>query len=381
MPIPQIIASIGSFLGNMGTAAAGASSLANLIGLGGNQTRVRREDFDHHQNLADVGNPREIRRQSQFLEGIAPAQANAYNTYQDATYAEDTRREIERQNAMNPVQAANDLAYMDTVYAGTSAWERLGSNAAPSISAPAPTDGAPRSGQPTDQMQSITPLVTTALQAENQKEIAFLNNMTSLAQTRMQTDDGNLPRSQGLAAAASAVASNAQAILTGVETDNKRPGGVDYNLKDAQTVQAREGARATRIGTFVDSTVKMFSLMGKEEVDLGIYKLSTIPGAEPFINALGQSLAADDDEMAAYGTSKDMTAIADAMKNLDTAAQSKVIREVAQIAAILGGTAKAGVGFLDDITRVFKPQRTTTYRSKNTDKGWEEETTTTKKYR
>jgi|NOAtaT_7_FD_contig_123_36267_length_5352_multi_4_in_0_out_0_8 hypothetical protein len=240
--VAKALPSIGKFLTGAGSAAAGLSSIGSLLGIGSNQSRIRREDFDHHQNLADVANPREIARQSAFLEGIAPAQAGAYNTYQDATHGQDTQREITRMQAMAPVQAQTDLQYMDTVYAGTSPWERLGSNAAPSISAPAPTDyrsqGTDSQGflqalvpLLTSQMNNDTQLKTALIQAQTSKEVAGVQSDTSIKTTGMtndtskeivdvQTAGGTVPVNTALKLASEKIVSDAQ--VENIEASTQR---------------------------------------------------------------------------------------------------------------------------------------------------------------
>ena len=134
--------------GGLSDAVLGAVSGAASNAINPANNRVSQADNTHAQNLLDQNNPREIGRQSSFLTGVAPAQGAAHNIFQDATYGEDTRRQIERTQALAPVEAETDLAYMDKVYAGTSAWERLGSSAAPSLSDPGPADQPRRRRRP-----------------------------------------------------------------------------------------------------------------------------------------------------------------------------------------------------------------------------------------
>lgn len=201
---------LNSILGPVGAGVGNSISQA----LFGRQDRLSGRDFRHYQNLMDQGNTREIARQREFLPGIAPAQGQAYNIFQDATFMPDVNRQIAGMEAMNPVQARLDKEYMDTVYAGTSAWERLGSNAAPSLSIPGPSQPnntrAPTGG---DFLGSLAPLVsaglssetqlkTATIQSQTQKEIAQMQQTTELAKARMQTAEGQLPHAQARLAAA-----------------------------------------------------------------------------------------------------------------------------------------------------------------------------------
>ena len=92
----------GSFLGDMTT--------------GKTEGRMSNEDYQFNQDLldssapreakrtntiADITTPNEIKNRGAFLEGVAPAEANAYNTKQDLTYAADTQRDIARTKAQS----------------------------------------------------------------------------------------------------------------------------------------------------------------------------------------------------------------------------------------------------------------------------------------
>lgn len=95
----------------------GGASLFGSIGPDrqGNNGLMNDAQFDRHQRQLNRGNPQEIARQNEFLAHTAPTNAMVYNYMQDQTYARDTARYQER---------------MDTLYDGTSPWERLGSSAA-----------------------------------------------------------------------------------------------------------------------------------------------------------------------------------------------------------------------------------------------------------
>jgi len=329
--LPALASAATSFIAGAGQTAGGA--VANSL-LGGSATRVRREDVDHNQNMADLVNPREIARQSAFLTGIAPAQADAYNTYQDATHAADTTREVNRLQTMAPVQAQADLQYMDTVYAGTSPWERLGSSAAPSISAPNPTGGAPSRATP-DMGSQFLPLIQAQIQADtardvaginamSQQSIARMNNETSLKSVGIQTDDGNLPKQQTASAAA-------QQMLAEAQTDS----AVASTQKTYQDIN--------------NSTVANFlALIPTESVDLGLYKYSQRPGWQSILPILTSELAPGDKR----------NSINAAIAKMPAPEINSVKRDALQMAAILGkGTqaAMSGGKFLQGLFKSKKP--------------------------
>lgn len=185
-----------AFLESLGTAAASSASSALAGGLGnliagaisGNaEGRISHERFMENEQRADWHAEREVERQGDFLENIAPRQASAYNTYQDDTYANDTARQIGRVQDMSS-------------QLGMSPWElNQGSAATPS---PAADFGGPRE-QPTggrEFLQSLTALKTAEMQNKTQLQIAAMNNQTSLQNTAMQTDQGELPKANTLLA-------------------------------------------------------------------------------------------------------------------------------------------------------------------------------------
>lgn len=160
----------GSFLGQaFNTLVAGAT--------GGFKGRPQWRDLQFMNDATNRLWPDEIKRQGQFLEGLAPSQgaametlaphqAAAYNTYQDATFGADTARQTDRIKSM-----ASGL--------GMSPWEITGAGGAtplPSPSGPMPQGAQGRNPMP-DFLSALTPL-----------KIAEMSNKTSLMQTKMQSD-------------------------------------------------------------------------------------------------------------------------------------------------------------------------------------------------
>src|SRR5690242_9865393 len=93
-----------------------ASTLFNTLIAGASGGFKQRPQWRDLQFMNDATNrlwPDEIKRQGQFLQGIAPSQAMAYNDYQDRTYSEDTNRQINR------IQQTGDAL-------GMSPWEVTG---------------------------------------------------------------------------------------------------------------------------------------------------------------------------------------------------------------------------------------------------------------
>jgi len=302
---------------NVGNSVGGAVSNGLSGLLGGASDRVRREDVEHNQNMADIVNPREIRRQSQFLTGIAPAQAEAYNTYQDATHAADTAREVTRLQTMAPVQAQTDLQYMDTVYAGTSPWERLGSSAAPSISAPNPTSGAPQRAT-ADVGSQFLPLITAQIAADTQKQTAMIAASSQQSIAKMQTDaqlkavgiqtnDGKLPEAQTAVAAAQELQTLAQTDKTGAETE-----AIDQDMR----IKAAE---------------MISKLTPSEVIDLGVMRYEHKPGWKKILPLL----------TAENGAGNRRSEIESVIKNLPADQWAGTRRDMLELAGMLGKGAGA----------------------------------------
>lgn len=191
------------FLEDMTAATGLAGSIGSLLG----KSQISNRDYDHAQNLADKGNPREIQRQGAFLEGLAPSQANAYNTYQDQTYTQDTQRQTDRIKSMS-----SGL--------GMSPWEITGSGGANPLPSPQQSQGnSSASGQ---FMSQLIPL-----------KIAKMNANTQLASTKMQTDaqmkvagvtpqKGSVQEQQRLQAIAQRTLTDSHSVLAGAQTDAAR---------------------------------------------------------------------------------------------------------------------------------------------------------------
>jgi len=157
------IASGGSFLKDI-------ASMASIFS-GGLKSQTSNRDYQHQQNLLDSGNPREIKRQAAFLEGLAPSQGAAYNTIQDATYAQDTQRQTDRIQTMG-----SEL--------GMSPWEITGSPGSSPL--PSPTGPAPQNNN-AQYLSTLAQMQSSVNQNKTALKIAAMNNDTALKTTAMQT--------------------------------------------------------------------------------------------------------------------------------------------------------------------------------------------------
>lgn len=121
-----------------------------------------------------------INRSNIFLEGTTPTNANAYNTYQDMTYGQDTARMSQR---------AKDL--------GMSNWELLGKGA----TSPVQSFGDQKAGD-TQFLSQQMPLKIAEMQARTQLANTFLQTQTAKDINNQQTQSGALPAKQVEEAAA-----------------------------------------------------------------------------------------------------------------------------------------------------------------------------------
>lgn len=145
----------GDVLGGISSGLGALGQAKDLI-KGPESSVLSNKDFNRSQSQLDTANTNEVGRQSSFLTGVAPARAEAHNTYQNDTFAEDTRRTKER---------------MDTLYPGTSAWERLGSPGSAPLPAPSGGESNPAASPQ---------FLAQATQAATQLKAAKINQQTSL---------------------------------------------------------------------------------------------------------------------------------------------------------------------------------------------------------
>lgn len=301
----QALAQAGQFLAGVGQAAGGLSSFGQLLGIG--KDRISNRDYQFYQDLADSGNPREIKRQNEYLAGVTPTQikaqndflagttptqiqtqndftsgtigseidaqnrmtretapvnAEAYNQYQDMTFGEDTRRAQER---------------MDTLYAGTSPWERLGigpANPIPSASYTADT-GSPGGvapggrGDPSAFLSQLVPIKTAEIASRTALAQTAMQNRNAIELENIRQGKGNLAKSQislnKANEAATALTSKASA-----------------DLMSTQAAVADNRAVLDTIQTFIQA-------LPEQVVDLGIIQEKSRPGAKAILKLADQA--------------------------------------------------------------------------------------------
>lgn len=300
---------------------------AGALGINFGKSQVSNRDYQHQQNLLDSGNPREIARQSQFLEGLAPSQANAYNTIQDATYSEDTARQTERIQSMG-----EDL--------GMSPWELTGASGAAPL--PSPTGPAAQNNN-AQYMGNLTQLRSAQMQNETALRIAAMNNQTQLETTKMQTDTQRYGADVG---------ADTTKIVANLNTANGKVAITQAELSAQQKMEsmAREGLiydqqRATQNSVYIDTARLLAELAGKTEFSIpGIYKRTQTNGAKG-ISAIADMQGENSTAVAKYISSMSADEFAELNKDL------KHIEEFIAlgVGASAGGMAKGAAGFLGDM--------------------------------
>lgn len=309
-----------AFLETLSTAAqvgGDIASLAKLFGLGKDRPSWRDMQFmmDTSERLA----PRDIALQGQYLEGLAPHQAAAYNEYQGATYGEDTQRQIDR------IKSTGEQL-------GMSPWEIMGQGGAAPLPAPAYGGGgqAPQKG---DYLQSIP------------VKIAEMNNKTALAQTAMQTATqeriasqqtagGELPKKQVLESAARTILAE----------------------QDTMTSKAREresliSGSATQNRQWLESIGTLAQWAGTTEINVGGVIKQNANNEYPALVKMYQSLVNDDKP------TSEQDAINAYVSRLPADQFQRLERDAKRAArAVLSLAADTGKGFLDGIGKFFSGQ-------------------------
>lgn len=292
------------------------ASLAKLFGLGKDRPSWRDMQFmmDTSERLA----PRDIALQGQYLEGLAPHQAAAYNEYQGATYGEDTQRQIDR------IKSTGEQL-------GMSPWEIMGQGGAAPLPSPAYGGGgqAPQKG---DYLQSIP------------VKIAEMNNKTALAQTAMQTATqeriasqqtagGELPKKQVLESAA-------RTILTEQDTMTSK----------AKERESLISGSATQNRQWLDSIGTLAQWAGTTTINLGPVQ-ATANNEYLELVKMYQSLVNDDK------ATSEQDAINAYVSRLPADQFQRLERDAKRAArAVLSLAADTGKGFLDGIGKFFSGQ-------------------------
>jgi len=325
---------ISSFLnGIFGEGSAGAAGTMglNLLGSylsGGMKGRPQWGDLKFMNDATNRLWPDEIKRQGQFLEGVAPSQAAAYNTYQDATYGQDTSRQVDRIKTMG-----SEL--------GMSPWELTGAGGAN----PLPSPGAAGSQQGQDKtsafLQGIMPLQLAKMQIGASLLQTKMNNETSLKISGQQTAGGKVAEGQVALQAA-------QQALT------------DQNLTEslARTSQINASTDQTQVQTVLNMVNTLATIAPKVRVSMGPYEATGLGDSSPLLQLSRELINTGpgerDEKVKAYMNSMPQNMLDQMATDLKTV--GKYVREHAEdFGASLGdSTAKGFMGFLKGLGSNFQ---------------------------
>lgn len=307
----------GSALQGAGNAAGSAIGSDLTTSLLGNSQSY--DDFLKKQRWLDEGNPREIARQRTFLQEMAPAQAAAHNTFQDATYGADTQRSIDRID-----QTSTAL--------GMSPWEVLGKQNV----APAPAAPAQQQGDAQGLLSQMVPL-----------KVAEMSNRTALAQTAMQTDSAQRIAAMQTAGGQTATS---QVELNKAATELSK---ANQALAVASERKTNTEQYRTAQAVSIDAMEALYRILPQTEIDAVVMKSSYKEGWKK----LAQYFAADM-EGGAHAQGNDLPAIIGTISTQEIHGMSKELLMAVKAAGAVGsfvggiaGAARSGMGFLESMTR------------------------------
>lgn len=282
-----------SFAGQAG------QTLFNLVS-GGGKSRPSWRDLQFMQDASERLAPRQIALQGDFLEGLAPSQAAAYNTYQDATFQGDTNREISRIQQMG-----------DTL--GMSPWELRGTSGSAALPSPQMQTPSQTAGASTQafmsalvplevaKIQARTQLASQAMQSDTAKAIAQGQQDTQRETTQMSNDTAKAiaeyaqtgPKAvQETAKIAAETITEAARNLNMIALTGQTEAQTAYTKgqttylgqmtkeSEARIAQSNATTEATRLG--MDQTRLEMRLMQREDVRNSLAQLATLIPKERF---------------------------------------------------------------------------------------------------
>lgn len=232
------------------------AAFLGLFGQGGvfGKSRPSARDLQFMADMERNLQPQKTATTGAYLTGLAPYEATAYNTYQDATYTADTARQISRTQEM-----AGAL--------GMSPWELMGNQGAVALPSPqlSGSSASAASSQVGQYMGNMT-----------QASIAQSNNRTALTQTAIQaltqaaiadqqTAGGQVGLTQAQLNAANTVNAALQSKQIQAATD----------LTTAQEARTWSETERTSQQTTLDAIATIAEWAGKTTVSIGPYSTTT----------------------------------------------------------------------------------------------------------
>lgn len=330
-------------MGQKSGPGSGQDSFLPNMTYGKTEGRMSNEDYQFNQDLLDSSNPRDAARQNEFnnlttdtnianerkfLEGVAPSQAAAHNTFQDATY----QAGIDRETAGIKSQAAA---------LGMSPWELTGQSTGGGGGAIPPPSPRPQGGRTDGSafLSTMTPLAVAKMQNQTAIKTAKIQQDTALKttamttqqqdkSTSMQTAGGKLPVQQAATLATQAESAIASAGLARAQTDIQTQDLVLRLVRLAMEVLPKEQLSGT-----VD--VPGFK---------GSVNASTIKGFEQLLRALNQSPTAKTGYLP-----KDAEAARKMLSSMPPQQFAELSRAITRIANTAGKAGNSTLDFLGNL--------------------------------
>lgn len=321
--IPVVGGGVANFLNNLNTGQKSGPGQQNSNFLSGmvktDSPRMSNEDYQFNQDLLDSSNPRETARQGAFLEGLAPSQGKAHNTYQDATYGQDTKRSTERIQSMS-----KDL--------NMSPWDLMGTSAATPVQAAPQSNQGGSNSQFLSQMAPVqiakmnneTALKQTKMQTDAQLQIAGQNNQTSTNIANIQTAQGQVPLSQ-----AALNAANKLLVIQNTETSK------------AAEAQGWAQAAATNSQQILNTIETFLKTLPKEIIDFGMIKEESYKGSKHLQQLFRM----------AGGQNMDQKSLQQAISSMPASSWASVNKELIETALLISKAARGGMSLANDTGR------------------------------
>lgn len=309
------------FLSALG-AGAGQAAGSQLLPLlaswatGGFKGRPQWRDLEFMNDATNRLFPDEIKRQGQFLEGIAgsqgkaletlaPHQAAAHNTFQDQTFLANVDRETAGIKKMS-----GEL--------GMSPWELTGQSGSAAPLPSLPQQGSTAQGQSRtgEFLQGLVPL-----------QVAKMQNQTQLAATAMNNQ----------------TAKDIEYIRGGGKSEF---GGT--KLSQAQLDQVKDAAANLRaqtesvnVGTLTNAIMTIYNVAPKWTIDFMGNKLTGVEGDKAILSVLASPTGFTEDER--------RKAVEKALQSVPASNHARIRQTILEGADKLAQGAQAGMGWAEDV--------------------------------
>lgn len=276
-----------------------ASSAFNMLGswaTGGFKGRPQWRDLNFMNDVQNRLWPDEIKRQGQFLEGLAPSQATAHNTFQDQTYLADVTRKTQ-----GIQQMSKDL--------GMSPWEITGTGGAATPLPSMPSQPSGGGGQMGQFLQGIMPLKLAQMQNMTALKIAQMSNETQ--RYGIDMSGGQSPQAKQQIAASKALQTLTE-LQSATEVQRSAQIQSDIFLANIRTL--------TDMLPSFQTGVPGASMTGKS-------------GTYPLLQAMRKQINT--------GTGDPTQALRDAAGNIDTNRTNQLAKEISALAKAATNTAQS----------------------------------------